>query len=122
MKLDPDITGGHLVRGFTGNAILVGAESFSRPLILTVDRIIRDWDPPAVEQLADADFAAILALEPEVILLGTGARQRFPNPNVTTTILRQGIGIEIMNTAAACRTYNILAGEYRRVAAALFVS
>lgn len=121
MKLDLDSSSGNLIRGFNGSAILVGAESFTRPLILTVDRIIRDWDPPAVEQLADRDFAAILALQPEVILLGTGGRQRFPAATVTTAILRQGIGIEVMNTAAACRTYNILAAEYRRVAAALFV-
>ena len=63
----------------------------------------------------------MLELEPEVILLGTGERQRFPPLALTTAILRLGIGIEVMNTAAACRTYNVLASELRRVAAALFI-
>jgi uncharacterized protein len=122
VKLDLDKSGGNLIRGFAGGAILIGAERFTGPVIVAVDRIVRDWTPPAVEQLALADLAPVLELGPEVILLGTGASQRFPAPAVTTGILRQGVGIEIMNTAAACRTYNVLASEYRRVVAALFVS
>lgn len=122
MKLDRDKSGGNLVRGFAGGVILVGSESFARPVILTLDRIVRDWEPPEVEQLSVADLAAVLALEPEVILLGTGSRQRFPAAAVTAHVLRLGVGLEVMNTAAACRTYNVLASEYRRVAAALFVS
>jgi len=122
VKLELDRGEGHLIRGCSGSTILVGNESFTRPLILTIDHIIRDWQPPAVEALAPADFAAVLALEPEVILLGTGARQRFPPPAMAAAILRQGIGLEVMDTPAACRTYNVLAAEYRRVAAALFVT
>ncbi len=122
MKLDLDKGNGNFIRGFAGGVILVGQESFTQPFVLSIERIIRYWSPPAVEELTEADFAAALTLEPEVILLGTGARQRFPPTSITTAILRRGIGIEIMNTGAACRTYNILAAEHRRVAAALFVS
>jgi uncharacterized protein len=60
-------------------------------------------------------------MEPEVILLGTGSLQRQPPPALTTAVLRLGVGIEVMTTAAACRTYNVLVAEYRRVAAALFI-
>lgn len=122
MKLELDTGEGNLIRGLAEGAILVGNESLSQPFILTIDHLIRDWAPPAVEDLSPSDFEAILALEPEVILLGTGTRQRFPPARLTAAILRQGVGIEVMNTAAACRTYNVLAGEFRRVAAALFIT
>ena len=121
MKLDLEKVGGNVIRGFANGRILVGAEIVSTPLIVTIDRLVLDWSPPAVEQLGFADFQPVLELEPEVILLGTGERQRFPPLAVTTAILRLGIGIEIMNTAAACRTYNVLVSELRRVAAALFI-
>ena len=121
MKLDLDKGSGNLIRGFVGGQILIGENAIRSPVIVTIDQIIENWSPPAVEQLALADFERVLALEPEVILLGTGERQRFPSIALITAILRLGVGLEIMNTAAACRTYNVLASEYRRVAAVLFV-
>jgi uncharacterized protein len=65
-----------------------------------------------------SDFAALLNLSPELVLLGTGTRQRFPHPRLTRALTEARIGIEVMNTAAACRTYNILMSEGRRVVAA----
>jgi uncharacterized protein len=121
MKLDLDKSSGNLIRGCADGQIMIGTEVIRSPVIVTIDRIIADWTPPAVENLALADFKSILDLEPDVILLGTGERQRFPSITLITAILRLGVGLEIMNTAAACRTYNVLASEYRRVAAALFV-
>ena len=121
MKLDLDRTGGNLIRGFAGGRILIGADIIRAPVIVTIDRIIHDWSPSAVEKLGVVDFQPVLALEPDVILLGTGERQRFPSMTLITAILRLGVGLEIMDTAAACRTYNVLAAEYRRVAAALFI-
>ncbi len=121
MKLDLDKSSGNLIRGFAGGRILIGNDSFSAPLIVTLDRIIADWAPPPVEQLTLADLERVLELEPEVVLLGTGSSQRFPGMVLTTAVLRRGVGLEIMTTAAACRTFNVLASEYRRVAAALFI-
>lgn len=121
MKLDLDNTGGNFIRGFSGREVLVGSEAFTRPLIVTAERIIADWSPPAVAELTPVNLAPVLALEPELILLGTGARQLFPSVALTADILGRGIGFEVMDTAAACRTYNVLASEYRRVAAALFI-
>lgn len=121
VQLEQDTAEGYLIRALTENAVVVGNESFSAPFVLTAEQIIRDWHPAAPDQLTAADFDPILALEPEVIIVGTGVRQHFLPATLTSGILRQGIGIEAMSTAAACRTYNVLASEYRRVAAALFI-
>ena len=122
MKLDRDNTAGNLIRGFADGQLLIGSQIFRKPVIITIDRIIADWSPPAPASLALGDLQAVLDLEPEVILLGTGLQQRFPPPQLTSAILGRGIGIEVMTTAAACRTYNVLAAEFRRVAAALFIA
>ena len=73
------------------------------------------WTPTSVESLTAADFEQILALRPEVVLLGTGARQRFAHASLSAA----RIGLEMMDTGAACRTYNILMAEGRKVLAAL---
>lgn len=121
MKLDRDSSGGNLIQNFSGGSIVIGTEVIGQPVIVTSDRIVRDWSPPPVHELALADFRPVLDLEPEVILLGTGQHQCFPSMAFTTAVLRLGVGLEIMTTAAACRTYNVMVSEYRRVAAALFV-
>jgi len=73
------------------------------------------------EALGDADFERVRALEPAIVLLGTGARQRFPHPRVYQALIAAGIGVEVMDSSAAARTYNIIAAEGRRVAAALIL-
>jgi uncharacterized protein len=121
MKIDLERGTGHFIRGYSGGEVLIGAEAFRAPLVVTVERIIADWSPPPVGALTLADFGRVLELEPEVILLGTGASQVFPPAALTSAILTRGVGFDVMNTSAACRTYNVLASEYRRVAAALYV-
>jgi uncharacterized protein len=121
MKLDLDANNGNLIRSFADDQVLVGHTFFREPVIVSMDSIIADWAPPPVESLSLADLRAALDLEPEVILLGTGPTQRRPPAAATAAVLRLGVGIEVMNTAAACRTYNVLASEYRRVVAALFI-
>jgi uncharacterized protein len=122
MKLDLDRTAGNLIRGFADGRIHIGAAFYDSPVIVSADRIIADWTPPAVEELALDDLARLLELEPDVILLGTGARQCFPRQALITEILGRGVGFEVMATAAACRTYNVLVSEFRRVVAALIPS
>ncbi|MCP4287044.1 MAG: Xcc1710-like domain-containing protein, partial [Gammaproteobacteria bacterium] len=85
------------------------------------DRIISDWPTSAVEQLQASDFDTLLKLQPDMVLLGTGVRQQFPSAGKYSCLTNAGIGVEIMTTPAACRTYNILVGEGRRVAAALIL-
>ena len=77
------------------------------------------WSVTSFEGLAESDFESLRALDPEVVLLGTGARQRFPHPRLSRVLADARIGLEVMNTPAACRTYNILMAEGRKVVAAL---
>ena len=88
------------------------------PVVLTPERI-EPWAIESFEALAEADFERLRDLKPEVALLGTGARQRFPHPRLSRALAESRIGLEVMNTAAACRTYNILMAEGRKVVAGL---
>ena len=87
-------------------------------VLLAPDRV-EPWAVASFEALGEADFERVRALNPEVALLGTGTRQRFPHPRLSRVLSEARIGLEVMTTAAACRTYNILMAEERRVAAAL---
>jgi uncharacterized protein len=122
VKLDLESQAGHVIRGLSTGEITIGTDVFRSPVIVSAERIIADWSPPPVHALTLADFDRLLELDPEVILVGTGAEQRFLSAALMAAILDRGIGIEVMTTAAACRTYNVLASEYRRVVAALFIS
>jgi uncharacterized protein len=87
-------------------------------LLVCPDRPVTAWPVAGFATLRSEDFQALAALEPEVVLLGTGERQRFVSPALTGALSRLRIGVECMTTAAACRTYNILMAEGRRVVAA----
>ena len=93
----------------------------NQSLILTAQQLITDWEPNHADELTAAHLDAILELEPELVLLGTGARQHFPAMDIMSPLHRAQIGIEVMDTAAACRTFNILVAEGRHVAAALLM-
>ena len=82
---------------------------------------IRPWPVDRFEDLEPAQFEALAALEPEVVLLGTGSRLRFPHPRLTASLARKHVGVDAMDMQAACRTYNILMAEGRKVAAVLLV-
>ena len=89
-------------------------------LLLTPERV-EPWAVCGFEELAATDFERFAALQAEVMLLGTGHRQRFPNPKLIRMLATERLGFEVMDTAAACRTYHILMAEGRRVAAALLL-
>jgi uncharacterized protein len=80
------------------------------------------WDVSGFEALTDAHFGFIGALQPEILILGTGAAQRFPRPELARALAATGAGIEVMDSRAACRTYNILATEGRKVVAAILTA
>lgn len=96
-------------------------ETVTTSVVLTRERVIRDWLPEEFEQLEAPHFEALIELEPEVVLFGSGARLRFPAPAMLRRLTERGMGVEVMDTAAACRTYNVLMAEGRRVAAALLM-
>ena len=89
--------------------------------IVTRNAIIERWQPAAAEALTIADFSGLLELEPEVVLLGTGARQLIPPPALYADFAARRIGLEVMDNRAACRTYNLLLSEYREVALAVML-
>lgn len=101
--------------------VAVNGCELRRSLLLTPDRIDASWGPDSFAELAHAHLALLGNLSCDVLLLGTGRKQRFPPPALLRPIYESGRGVEVMDTAAACRTYNILVAEGRTVAAALIV-
>jgi len=119
LKLHADApTSLNTVTGYGPGFIEVNKSRRPGHLLLLPEGPVQPWQPPSFEQLRAEDFDALLALKPEVVLLGTGTRQRFVHPRLTAGLARAGVGIEVMDTAAACRTYNILMSEGRHVLAA----
>lgn len=121
MQLDLEKNSGIFIRSFRPGELRIGDSTMNRPVILTPREILADWSPPAIDALSITDFGRALEADPEVILFGSGTKQTFPPTRLVTDIMRRGIGFESMDTAAACRTFNVLAAEGRRVVAALLV-
>lgn len=109
------------IRAYSPGQFVINQATYHCSLIVTPERIITDWPPTRFEELSAADLTTLIALDPELIVLGTGPRLRFPTPAHTQPMVEANIGFEVMDTAAACRTYNILMGEGRKVAAGLIL-
>jgi len=107
------------ILGCSGTEVRLRGRTVTGPVIITREVVLDAWRPPDVASLAIADFDALLALKPEVVLLGTGDRQRMPPAALYAGFFARGIGLEVMDNRAACRTFNVLLGEYREVAVAL---
>jgi uncharacterized protein len=108
--------------GYGEGYVQVGATRYTSSLVVSADRLIADWPAASIDALAADHLAAIVELSPEIVLLGTGATFSFPEPSLLAPLYKAGIGVEVMDTPAACRTYNILLGEGRNVVAALVVT
>ena len=120
MQLDLDPQGLHnIIRAFSQTSIKINDKEFNASLIVTADKIISPWHPTTLQDLKPEHWDPFFELQLDLILLGTGKYLRFPAPEVTQPIIERQIGLEIMNTAAACRTYNIVVSDGRRVAAAI---
>ncbi|MGE5338320.1 MAG: Mth938-like domain-containing protein [Gemmatimonadota bacterium] len=118
MKLHADaLTSLNTVTAYGPGFVEVNQVRHSGNLILTPDQPVESWSAESFDALRVEDFELILALRPEIVLVGTGSRQRFPHPRLTRPLLDAHVGVEAMDTRAACRTYNILMGEGRRVVA-----
>jgi uncharacterized protein len=111
----------YTLRAVDPAGVTVNEQRLERSFFLSPDTLVEDWPPREVAALAPDHIAALFALEPAVILLGTGPRQRFPAPAVLAAALSRGVGIEVMDNAAAARTFTVLAGEGRRVVAAFLL-
>jgi uncharacterized protein len=119
LKLHADTpTALNTVTAYGPGFIEINKQRHVSAVLLTPERV-EPWTVASFEALREGDFERLRALEPEVALLGTGSRQRFPHPRLSRALNEARIGLEVMTTAAACRTYNILMAEGRKVAAAL---
>jgi uncharacterized protein len=122
MRLTDDRTAGaFLVRSYAPGELRVGDAVLRRSCLISAERLIDDWRPQTLAELSDADLEPVFALQPEIVVLGSGERQRFPDTRLLAAILARGVGCEVMDTGAACRTYNVLVSESRRAVAALFL-
>ena len=110
-----------VIRAYAPGRINVSDELLTRSFIVAPDQVIADWPPQRFEELTAAHLDAALALEPEILIIGTGATQRFLPGELLAKLAAKGIGLETMDTAAACRTYNILLSEDRKVVAAILM-
>lgn len=111
----------YYIRAYRPGAITVNDQLFSRSLIIGGGELHADWAPQHIGELQAEHLTPILEMAPEVVLIGTGERLVFPDPELTSPLYGRGIGVEIMDTGAACRTYNVLISEGRAVVAALII-
>ncbi|MEW5942578.1 MAG: Mth938-like domain-containing protein [Pseudomonadota bacterium] len=114
-------TNQNIITGYGNDHVMINRERHERSLILLPDRMVENWEAEDFAALTAAHFEAIASLAPELVLLGTGPTLRFPSPALSQALARANIGLEAMDTPAACRTYNILMAEGRKVAAALII-
>jgi uncharacterized protein len=125
MKLQPDRLDVQSILGYGPGWVGLGsngvAEKIERSVVIGSRGEKFDWNCANFEQLTEGHFAQLASTEPELVIFGSGSRLRFPPPAFLRLLMQKRIGVETMDTLAACRTYNILAGEGRQVIAALLI-
>jgi uncharacterized protein len=122
MRFTQDSSSGiHLIRGYAAGELRIDDTVYRGAVIVSASTILSEPDVRDLDALVALQPTRILALDPEIILLGTGQRQIFPAASFGAQFLRVGIGFEVMDTGAGCRTFNVLVGEQRRVVAMLLI-
>lgn len=119
MKFIREQSSDHWIKGYSATEIRVGERVLQASCLISAEHLVADWRPRAVSELSPADFDEVFKWQPEILLLGTGETQLFPDRTVYSEVLSRHIGFEVMTTGAACRTFNVLLNENRRVVAAL---
>ena len=123
MKFQPDtLDGVNAITRQEPGRLWVGRTAYAHSVLVPWVGAVQAWDATSFEDLAASHFDRIAALKPEVVIFGSGSRLRFPPPALLRMLITQRVGIETMDTAAACRTYNVLASEGRSVVAALLLN
>ncbi len=115
------VAGKNAFTGYGEGYVLINRERYERSVVVLPERLVTDWEATSFDALTAAHLETLLALEPEILLLGTGGKLRFPRAEIVAPLVRARVGYEVMDVQAACRTYNILMAEERRVAAALLL-
>ncbi len=112
---------GYVITAYDKNSISINGKTFSKSLIVTTRQLQENWDITAIELLQANHINQVLSFNPELIIIGTGNNLVFPAVEAYSAIIKRGIGIDFMDTGAACRTYNILMSEGRNVVAGLIL-
>ena len=120
MQLSRDTAAANLIRAYEPGRIRIGERWLTGHVIVAPDRLIEDWRVETPTEIALEHLEPALALQPEIVLLGTGATLDWPDADLMAALAARAVGLEIMSTPAACRTFNVLVHEQRRVVAALF--
>ncbi len=107
--------------GYGDDYVEVNAVRYDHSIVVTPDREVEPWPVARFEDLTSEHFAGVAALGPELVVFGSGRKLRFPHPRLLAPLSNRGIGVETMDVQAACRTYNILMAEGRKVVAVLLV-
>ena len=112
---------GYVITAYDKNSISINGKPFSKSLIVTTRQLQKNWDIAAIESLQANHINQVLSFNPELIIIGTGSSLIFPAVETYSAIIKLGIGVDFMDTRAACRTYNILMSEGRDVVAGLIL-
>ena len=122
MPLTEDrITSRYSISAYNSEQIVINQQAYRQSLILSPESIHCPWPVQSIDDLDESSLQIVLEMHPTVVLLGTGQQQQFPDPVIFTLFGQQGIGLEVMNTGALCRTFNILVAEDREVVAAIIL-
>jgi uncharacterized protein len=122
MKLTLAARSQNYIRSYTADTIELTSQRIHSNCLIAPEQVITDWSADSVVSLSSSDLQPIFALQPELVILGTGMRQQFPAAVIRSAFLARKIGFEVMDLGAACRTFNVLLGEDRRVVAALLLN
>ncbi len=109
------------IRGYKPGVIQINNQTYTKSIIVASDKLIENWRPETISDLTTADLSPIVEMKPAILLIGTGTVLHFPDIEIYGDLINYGIGVEIMDTRAACRTYNALTAEDRHVVAALII-
>jgi len=121
LKFTRELTGTLTVQSVTASAITVNGQLYRHAIAVTTEEVLANWEPKPIAGLAESDFETLLGSSPEIILLGTGSNNVFPPRELMFSFARRGIGFECMDTAAAARTFNVLAAEGRQITAVFYL-
>jgi uncharacterized protein len=123
MKIALDNASGvNIIKSYAPGRVQIRDRHYAHSLIVMPHHLLPEWGPDDAGTLRGSDFEPIIEHRPEVLILGTGERQVFPDPAIFGTLMDLGIGFDVMDNAAACRTYNILIAEERRAVLALMLA
>ena len=118
---EADPNEGYFVTSYDEHTIQINGKNFHSSLIISNNALKTDWQPRSVESLSTSDFMDIIDMNPELVIIGTGNRLTFPPVEVYAELIKLGIGVEIMDTGADCRTFNVLTGEGRHAVCGLIL-